>query len=418
MHTTQPGLSFLTLLLLISFASVNAVLFTPALPDIAKFFSISSSAAQQTITWFLIGYAIGQLIYGPLANRYGRKPALFAGIALQIISSLICVLSAELHSYAILVLGRFLLALGSAVGLQMTFTLVTEYYTPKVANQKVSYLMLAFAITPGLGIALGGFLNTHFGWTSCFYACAVYGVLLLCLTLRFPQFQHILNYDALKLKHLLHGYRIQFKNSQLVRYALLMGCSASFVYVFAALGPFIAIDLFHLSSNAYGYANILPSMGLVLGSLFSARLTLHYHLKSIIIGGIIVTSMGTLLMAITMLNHTAVLFFLFMSMVIIYFGIAFVIGNASAVAMSGAIDKANGSAVMSFINMGLTTIVVLSVGLLPVVALLLPIAFIVLCSAMLLIYRNVEVVQTADTLSERNLIKPIGESTGSEIDRR
>lgn len=393
LQNRKPGLIFFTLLLLISFASVNAVLFTPALPDIATYFSVSSSTAQHTMTWFLVGYAVGQLIYGPLANRFGRKPALYAGIILQIVSSLICVLSAELHHYAILVLGRLLLALGSGVGLQMTFTLVSECYTPEIASRKISYLMLAFAITPGLAIALGGYLNTHFGWVSCFYASAAYGVLLLLLVRLFPHYQQSLNYNALKFQHLLHTYRIQFKNPQLVRHALLMGCSASFVYVFSALGPFIAIDFFALSSKAYGYANILPPIGLALGSLLSAKLMNDYQLNVIMRVGIVICCLGTLLMAITLLSQTAVLIFLFTSMVIIYFGIAFVMGNASAIAMRDATDKANGSAIMSFINMGLTTLVVLSVGWAAVAPLLLPVIFIMLCSAMLFIYRSIEPVE-------------------------
>lgn len=150
---------FFTLLLMISFASVNAVLFTPALPDIAVFFGVSSGIAQHTMSWFLVGYTFGQLLYGPLANRFGRKPALYTGICLQIFSSLLCVFSGKLHLFSLLVLGRFLLALGSGVGLKMTFTLVYEYYTPEVARQKIAYLMLYFALMPGLGIALGGLLS-------------------------------------------------------------------------------------------------------------------------------------------------------------------------------------------------------------------------------------------------------------------
>ena len=227
--------SFFTLLLMISFASVNAVLFTPALPDIANFFSISTEAAQQTITWFLVGYTLGQLVYGPLANRFGRKPAIYMGISLQILSSFICVFSGLIHEYSLLVLGRFLLALGSGVGLKMTFTLVNECYAPKIASQKVSYLMLAFAITPGLGVALGGILTERWGWMSCFYAGAIYGVILLLLATRLPETLATLNLNALKIKHLLHDYYIQFKNSQLVAGGLLMGGVTCFVYVFAAL---------------------------------------------------------------------------------------------------------------------------------------------------------------------------------------
>lgn len=74
-------LPLITLILLISFASVNAVLFTPALPDIARYFMIDDTIVQSTITWFLVGYALGQLVYGPIANRFGRKPALYSVIA-------------------------------------------------------------------------------------------------------------------------------------------------------------------------------------------------------------------------------------------------------------------------------------------------------------------------------------------------
>jgi MFS family permease len=374
---------FFTLLLLISFASVNAVLFTPALPDIVSYFAISTDTAQQTITWFLVGYTLGQLLYGPVANRFGRKPALYIGVALQIFSSLICVLAGTLHEYAILVLGRFMLALGSGVGLKMTFTLVNEYYTPKIASQKISYLMLAFAITPGLGVAAGGILNTYYGWTSCFYAGALYGLILMLLLTRLPETQTTLNLDAFKIKHLLHAYAAQFKNSQLIAGGLLMGGSTCFVYVFAALAPFIAINLFAMNSSQYGIANILPSIGLVFGSLCSAQLVKQYTFTAIIRWGIYITSAGTLLMAVALMTQLPVIITLFLPMIIIYFGLSLILANASTVVMSQISDKAHGSAVMSFINMGLATLVVLSLGYFPLHIFLLPAIYIILCGIML-----------------------------------
>lgn len=90
---TQVNLLMITLLLMISFTTFNAVLYTPALPNITRYFSISNNIAQLTITWFLLGYAIGQLLYGPLANRYSRKSALYAGIGIQIVSNFLCILA-------------------------------------------------------------------------------------------------------------------------------------------------------------------------------------------------------------------------------------------------------------------------------------------------------------------------------------
>lgn len=381
----KSAISFFTLLLLISFASVNAVLFTPALPAITDFFAISENAAQQTITWFLIGYALGQLIYGPLANRFGRKPALYGGIALQIMSSFLCVLAGVLHLYLLMVIGRFLLALGSGVGLKMTFTLINEAYEPKQASEKMSYLMLAFAITPGLGIAIGGILNAHFGWESCFYAGAIYGVILLLLVSRLPETLHELHYNALKLSYLYHAYTTQFKNFKLVVGALLMGGVTCFVYVFAALAPFISITIYGMKSSEYGLANIIPALGMLFGSLVSARLSKLFSFTMLMRTGIIIAILGVIIMFIAMKMHAAVIYAVFLPMMLVYFGSCFVLANASTLAMSSVSDKAHGAAVMSFINMGTATVVVLSVAAFQTTAMLLPMIYLVIGFMMMML---------------------------------
>ena len=380
---TATAPSFLTLLLLIAFASANAVLFTPALPSITEFFHVSTSAGQQTITWFLIGYAVGQLLYGPLASRFGRKWALYAGIYLQIFSSLICVFAGTVHVFGILIIGRFLLALGSGVGLKMTFTIINEYYEPKAASEKVSYLMLAFAVTPSLAVTLGGLLTLHYGWTSCFYAGAVYGLLLLLAVARLPNAATPLNRNALQMQHLIHSYASQFKNIPLITGGLLMGCTTSFVYVFAASAPFIAMNLLGMNSAEYGFANMLPPIGLITGSLVSAQLIKSYSLLTLIRIGIILSSLGAGLMLLAMLFHLSALLSLFLPMIVLYLGLCFILPNASSIAMSSTDDKAHGSAVMNFINMGLTTVVVLMLGFFPMTSFLLPLFALTICVVML-----------------------------------
>lgn len=382
-------LPFLTLLLMISFASVNAVLFTPALPDIANYYAISSNTAQLTISWFLIGYAVGQLLYGPLANRFGRKPALYMGISLEILSSLLCVLAGVIKDYQLLILGRFMLALGAGVGLKMTFTIVNECYEPKMASQKLSYLLIAFAITPGLGVALGGYLNNHFGWISCFYATALYGLFLLFLSTRLPETRMDLDYDALKIKHLLRSYIQQFKNKGLVLGSLYLGGGSCFVYVFAALAPFIAINLLNMNSVDYGLANLLPPIGLLAGSLMSARLVKKYPLKFVIRIGVLFTCLGTIWMLLAMLLQVSALFALFFPMMLSYFGLSMIIANSSSIAMSETTDKAHGSAVMNFLNMGLVTLVVLSLNLISIKALLLPIIYMVICVGLVVMNKSI-----------------------------
>lgn len=384
---TQAQLSFFTLLLMISFASVNAVLFTPAMPSITHFFAITEDQTQLTITWFLIGYALGQLLYGPIANRYGRKPALYCGITLEILSSVVCALSANTHIFNMLVLGRFFMALGAGVGLKMTFTLVNETYEAKQASQKIAYLMLAFAVTPGLSIALGGVLTSHFGWSSCFYASAIYGIILLAFVARLPETLSNPDLNALKPKHLITSYVTQFKNMELLAGGLLMGCSTCFVYVFAAVAPFIAINLFGLTTTQYGFANLLPPIGLIIGSIISARLAKTYPLKKIIFSGILITIIGTLIMLLAIYCHLWIVYSLFIPMIVIYFGICFIAANTSAIAMSQVIDKAHGAAVMSFVNMGTATVVVLSLGYFTIKESLLAVIYAGICCAMLILFK-------------------------------
>ncbi len=385
--TPKLKLSFFTLILMISFPVVNAVLITPALPSITKFFDISDETGQHIVLWYLLGYTFGQLLYGPLANRFGRKRALYIGISLQIFSSFICAFSGLINYFTLLELGRFTLALGAGVGLKMAFTYVNECYEPKIISQKISYLMLAFAITPGLAMALGGFLTIQFGWTSCFYAGIAYGLVLLVCVSQLPETKIELDFEALKLNHLLNAYGKEFKNISLVAGGLLMGLTTCFVYVFVTLAPFVAINLLGMSAEEYGLANILPSAGYVVFAIATAHLSIKYCLQSLILTGIFLVISGVLLMFLTTLAHLSAIISLFIPITIIYFGEVLIYPNTSALAMSSSTDKAHASAVMNFLTIGLPTIAVLSIGLFSITTMLLPIIFLSLCVGIIIIYK-------------------------------
>lgn len=383
----QQELSFVTLLIMISFAAVNAVLIAPALPAIATYFDVSANLTQQLVTWYLIGYAFGQLLYGPLANRYGRKPALYMGTGLQIVSSLVCVLAGIVHVFPLLMLGRFTLALGAGVGLKMSFTLLNECYEPKVVSQKVSYLLLAFATTPGIAMAVGGYLNQQYGWMSCLYAGAMYGLLLLPLLTRLPETKKILDLQALKISHLLREYLNQFKNLKLVAGGILMGLATTAFYVFAAIAPFVAINMLGMTSKAYGLANLFPSITYGIGAIISARLTEKMPLYKIMRLGVIIIAIAVSAMLLATLLHASPLFSLFLPISTVYFGEAFIYPNASAIAMSKVSDTAHASAVMNFLTILLPTVMVLSLGIFTIHLFLLPTILIVLAMIIIVVYQ-------------------------------
>lgn len=387
---TQVNLPMITLLLMISFATFNAVLFTPALPNITRYFSITNNMAQLTITWFLLGYAIGQLLYGPLANRYGRKSALYAGIIIQIVSNFLCIFSGVIYSFFLLVFARFFLAISSGVGLTIAFTLVNESFAPEVANQKIAYLILALSIMPGLSIALGGILNHHYGWMSCFYAGVVYGLVLLFLTARLTE-TSMPNPKALKFKYLLQTYLNQLKNPALILGGLLMGGATCFIYIFTTLAPFIALDSLGMSSSEYGIASILPPISSMLGALVSAQLAQKYSYHYGIRLGIFIAGISVILMVfVTWFFPKNPILTLFFPVFLIWVGLSLIYSNASTFALNNSSDKAHGSAVMNFINLMLVTLSVLSLSFFSSTQHLLLATYTLIIAGMTMIYRFIQ----------------------------
>ena len=349
------------LMLLISFASIGAVAFTPSLPQIATFFNISNQKAELTVTWYLVGYALGQLLYGPLANRYGSTKTIMIGSIIEIIGAIGCILAAPAHSFVMLIISRCIMALGAASGLKMTFTLSSKLCNVNESARVMSLLTMAFAITPGLGVFIGGILVTYFNWTSSFYLMVAYGLMILLLSRSLPEVYQIKDLQALQLKILLHNYKKQFQSNSVIFGGLLVGLGSCVVYSFTALAPFIAMDTMGISPTLYGMYNFIPVVGILIGSLASNHLGKIWSPKTSLKFGLSISTVGVLLL-IALLYLFPNVISLFAPMVIIYFGLSFIFGNSAALALQHTEDKGNASAVMSFINMGSAFIVVMALG--------------------------------------------------------
>lgn len=378
---------FTLLLLLVSFASVGAVLFTPALPSITTFFGISVAEAQFTITAYLIGYAIGQLPYGPLANRYGRKITLYIGISLAILGSLLCALAAPLMSFGLLIFARVLQALGACVGLKISFTMIADVYEQTEATKMISRILIAFAIMPGLAVALGGWITHLLNWQSCFYFLGLFGIVVLWLSTKLPETAASLDQHALKVSSILHGYAVKFKNKRLVTSALMMGCGTSVVYVFAAKAPFIGIDLIGMTTDAFGNYNLIPLLGMLFGALLSAKIAGRFSLLYLLLTGIVTALAMTLTMLIPFSMGKFNALSLFFPMFLIYIAQSLVFANISSFGLASAKNKSNGSAVLNFINLSTTVVALIVLEFIyPESAIVLPLSFVFFFCMMLFLW--------------------------------
>lgn len=349
------------LLLLISFASFLCALFAPALPMIAEYYGISSSLAQWTMSIFLIGYTLGQLPYGPLSNRFGRKKALAMGAFIAFVGSLICYFSSEFWELCV---GRFIQALGSSAGLKVAFTMVGDVHQGKAATRGVSLLTLAFGVMPGIAIAIGGYLVIYFGWQSCFLFLALYSALIWLLTLFLPETAKELDPDALQVRKIAHGLATQFKDSYVTLHAFLVGLSTAGIYIFTTLSPYIAIDRIGLAPNEFGLWSLLPALGLASGAFISVNLS-RYNPRINMLSGILITLIGTIVLSVCFANDLVNVWSLFFPVYFIYIGINIIWSNSSSKGLSEATNKANASAVIQFINLSCATAGVFLIEVVP-----------------------------------------------------
>lgn len=377
----------ISLIILSAFASMGALVMTPALPQIAHFFAIPMHKTQLTVTSFLFGYALGQLIYGPLANRFGRKKALYIGISVATLGSLFSVLSSPYESFHLLILGRIFEAFGSSVGLVVCFTIINDYYYIEQSRKIVAFMMLAFAIIPGIAVAIGGLLVQFINWQSCFYFLLLYGIVLIYPAMKLPETVGKVDHKALHVSSLFNNYLSAAKNKKLIGYSLVFGLSTSCGYVFGAQGPFIGIHTLHVSPGVYGLLGLLPYIGAVIGCITTIRVSHKINARAMVTIGIICEVIAAIAMMICFVTGLVNMFTLLAPMVLLLVGHAIISSNSASLAMSDVTDKANASAVMNFTNMGTAVIMTILLGVIHTsVIWLMPLIFICALAFMIMTF--------------------------------
>ncbi len=380
------------LMLLSAFAAMGAILMTPALPEIAHFFNMSIGTTQLTVTSFLLGYAVGQLIYGPIANRLGRKPALCIGLVIATVGSLFSILSSPAESFHLLILGRFLEAIGSSAGLAVCYTVINDFYYATEARRVTAFLMFAFAIVPGVAIAIGGLLAEYLNWQACFYFLLLYGLMLIYPLYHLPETAINRDKHALHYRHIFKNYLQIFKNKNLVRYAILSGLSSANVYVFGAEGPFIGSHFLHLSAATYGLLGLMPFIGTLMGSLWLVRVT-QWRADTVLIIAFLLEAMAALVMFFCFIFHDVSIMTLLLPMGLLCMGHPMLAGTAASLGMQEVKDKSNGSSVLNFVTLCMPVIMTFLLGLLHIAAAwLMPLMFIVALILMVVVYRKLIIV--------------------------
>lgn len=370
----------LILLLLFTFANFLGLLITPALPEIARMFSLSEPAGMWIMSVFLVGYTFGQLPYGPIANRFGRKPAITIGMLFALFGTILCYFAQD---YGVFLLGRLIQSVGAAVGLKIGFTIIGDLNTDGQATKALATLSAAFGVMPGVAVFLGGYLTQYFGPDGCFIFLGAYIVILWLLCQSIPETAPQLHAQALKLPNIASNYGKQFKDSYLVLYAFLAGLSTSLLYIFSTLAPYLSIERIGITPEQYGYFALIPSIGLLSGAMISRSVKTPPRIM--MISGILIVLFSSFVLSYLFAAGYVNLWSLFLPAFFMYMGCNLIWSNALSKGLTGASDKSNASAVMQFLNIGTAMVAVFIVqGFSPTATMLFPFALWVLIVLMFL----------------------------------
>jgi DHA1 family bicyclomycin/chloramphenicol resistance-like MFS transporter len=239
----------------------------PALPATARALDMSISAAQLTITLYLVGLAAGQLLYGPISDRYGRRPVLLAGLTLFTAAGVVTALAPD---GGILIGARILQSIGGCAGLVLGRAAVRDSATPDKAAGQLAMLGLVLALIPAIAPAIGGFVTAWVSWRGAYALLAMFGglTLLACFAL-LPE--TLAPQTALRHGSMTASYARLLRSPGFLGYSFGGACSTTAFYGFMSASPFIFERQLRQPTESIGICYLFLMLGVALGSIWANR---------------------------------------------------------------------------------------------------------------------------------------------------
>ena len=317
--------------------------YLPGFPAMATAFATDETQIQLTLAVYFLGLSIGQLIYGPIADRYGRRIPLLVGVGLFTLASLACALAPSLEW---LIGARFVQALGGCAGMVLSRAIVSDKCDAVGAAKVFSQLMLVMGLAPILAPMLGGLLVNLYGWQSIFIVLTIFSALAaLAVALGLPESLPD-NVPRQPLSGALRQYGRLLKDREFLGHALTGGIAMAGMFAYIAGSPFVFIKLYDVPAEHYGWLFGSNAAGFILVAQINARLLANRGPAFLLARTIwIYLAAGVVLLGVSAL-HTQQLWPLLIPLFVCIASLGCIIPNASACAMSGQGARAGSASAM------------------------------------------------------------------------
>lgn len=291
---------------LVAIGPLSTDMYLPAFPMLMQSFDADIDQVQHTLSIFLIGFALAQLLYGPLSDRFGRKPVLMAGLLLFLLSSL-AILFAD--SIATLSLLRLLQAIGGSAGPVLGRAMVRDIHGPRESARVLSHIGTAMAVAPAAAPIVGGYLAVWFGWQSIFLFLAVYGAIgVTLLGMRIPETAPPGSHHVINPGNLVKNYGILLKHPTWRWYTLTCSFVFGGLFSFLSGSAFVIIEFLGYKEEQFGLFFALVVGGFMIGTQIGGRLVRRLGIDRLLGYGSIIAATGgitMLVLALAGVHHVA-----------------------------------------------------------------------------------------------------------------
>lgn len=349
--------------LLTAIGPLSIDMYLPAFPDIANSLHAPISAVMLSLSSFFIGISAGQLLYGPLLERFGRKLPLYFGLILYAIASVACASAQQVET---LIIFRFFQALGGCVGMVAARAMVRDLFAVADNAKIFSTLMLVVAVSPIIAPTLGGYITAWLGWRYIFgvlilvIACIILGVYFLL-----PESKPANPAYSLKPAAIAKGFISILKEPQFSIYAFTGAIAYAGLYAYISGSPYVFMVLFRVSERQYGWIFTLIAAGLIGASQFNRLLLKKYSSEQIIRYTLYLQNLMGLCLVLSYFAGIQDLYLTIGLLLLFLCCQGCIFPNASAVSMAPFSNQAgNASALMGFIQMSIGALMSALVSLL------------------------------------------------------
>lgn len=273
MPSKPTQLSFLLIIILGAISALTPFaidMYLPAMPSIAKEFSVTAGDIQITLTAYMAGFAIGQLLHGPLADSFGRKPVLLIGTFLFTLASILSALSPSIE---MLIWTRVAQGFAGAAAAVVIQAIVRDMFEKEEFARTMSFIVLVMTLAPLIAPLLGGYMAVWFGWRSIFWLIALIALLVIAaIIIKIPETLAVEKRQPFRVRSVLYNYRSIVKSADAMLLIVTGALSFSGMFAFLTAGSFVYVELHGVSIEHVGYLFGLNVVSMMVMTIVNGRL--------------------------------------------------------------------------------------------------------------------------------------------------